>query len=143
MSVKIVLQNNRRGRRVELPTVAGAATLCLVQALCCLDGGIPLIPQLDRHWQRCRQRLDVSPDALRLRAFFTGKTFWIPGDDAPGALLFHQPGDPLEILTFGCARDRRQRASQCPRLIAHGHTDALFANVQGQCTRHVSQSVNQ
>jgi hypothetical protein len=140
MSIKIVLQNNRRRRRVQLPTVAGATTLCFVQALRCLDGSVSLIPQLDRHWQRYRQRLDVSPDALRLWTFVTGETAWIPGDDAPGVLLCHQPGDPLEILTLGCARDRRQRASQCPRLIAHGHADALFANVQGQRTCHVSQS---
>jgi len=136
MSIKVILQNDSRGRRVELPTVARATTLCLVQSLHCLDGGIPLIPQLDRHWQRYRQRLDVSPDALRLWTFVTGETAWIPGDDAPGVLLCHQPGDPLEILTLGCACNRRQRASQCPRLIAHGHADTLFANVQSQCASH-------
>jgi len=140
MSVKVILQNDRRCRRIELPTVAGATTLCLVQSLRRLDGGIPFIPQLDRLSQRYRQRLDVSPDALRLWTFIAGETPWIPGDDALGALLCHQPGNALKILTLGCARDRRQRASQRPRLIAHGHADALFANIQSQCTSHISQS---
>ena len=141
MSVKVILQNDRRCRRVELPTVAGATALCLVQPLHRLDGSVPFIPQLDRHWQRHRERPDVSPDTLRLWTFIAGETAWIPGDDALGALLCHQPGNALEILMLGCARDRRQRASQRARLIAHGHADALFANIQSQCTSHISQSV--
>ena len=55
-----------------------------------------------------RQELLRKPDAPRLWAFISREAARVPGDDTLGFLLPHQPPNALEILTLGCARDRRQ-----------------------------------
>jgi len=99
MGIQVVLQNDRRRRRIKLAAITWPAAPGLDQALCCLDGCAAFIPKLDWHRHGCRKRLDVSPDALGLRSFIAGKTARVPGDNTFHTVLGCQSRDTLEILT--------------------------------------------
>lgn len=99
MSVKVILQNDRRRRRIELAAITWPAAPGLDQALCRLDSCVAFIPKLDRHGQHRCKRLDVSPDALGLRSFIARKAARVSGDNTLHTVLRRQSRDALEILT--------------------------------------------
>lgn len=138
MSIKIVLQNDRRRRRIELTAITWPAAFGRHQSFCCFDGCVAFIPKLYRHRQgRCKS-LDIPPDALGLWTLVTRKTARIPGDNTLRPLLRRQPRDALKILAPGRARDSREWTSQRPRLVAYRHADALVSNVESQHPSHSS-----